>query len=273
MRIDGYDAADRPAAAVTVADDHVEVDYAGTSAAVGPRHQLPAVLHRRLHRLRREVRGRRRRSRTTPARWMRSGSRRPESTIVNAPHPCAGDRALAPSARCCPTWCFGCLHQAMPERVPAEGTSSLWNLKLGAGPRHRPAPKAATPPSCVDHLPLRRHRRAPGAGRAVGHALPVRRAQRAGGDHRGDHARWCSGARNYRRTPAAPARQRGGLGQVMEVEQRDGAPFGIFATFERVKHPARGRDGGEDGRRGRLSLASGTELSPRASRSSRPGSG
>ena len=41
---------------------------------------------------------------------------------------------------------------------------------------------------------------------------------------------------------------------------REGAPFGIFATFERVKHPARGRDGGGPGGNGRLSLASGTEL-------------
>ena len=43
----------------------------------------------------------------------------------------------------------------------------------------------------------------------------------------------------------------------MEVEHREGAPFGIFATFERVKHPARGRDGGQPGGNGRLSLASG----------------
>jgi N-methylhydantoinase B len=43
----------------------------------------------------------------------------------------------------------------------------------------------------------------------------------------------------------------------MEVEHREGAPFGIFATFERVKHPARGRDGGKPGGNGRLSLASG----------------
>ena len=46
----------------------------------------------------------------------------------------------------------------------------------------------------------------------------------------------------------------------MEVEHREGAAFGIFATFERVKHPARGRDGGKPGSNGRLSLASGQEL-------------
>ena len=37
---------------------------------------------------------------------------------------------------------------------------------------------------------------------------------------------------------------RGGLGQTMEITSRDDAPFGIFASFERVLFPARGRDGG-----------------------------
>ena len=49
---------------------------------------------------------------------------------------------------------------------------------------------------------------------------------------------------------------RGGLGQIIEVGSRDGEPFAIFARFQRVKHPARGRAGGEDGARA-LSLASG----------------
>ena len=66
--------------------------------------------------------------------------------------------------------------------------------------------------------------------------------------------------KEYRQDSGGPGAQRGGLGQVMEVEHREGAPFGIFATFERVKHPARGRDGGKAGGNGRLSLASGQEL-------------
>ena len=58
-------------------------------------------------------------------------------------------------------------------------------------------------------------------------------------------------------------RQRGGLGQVMEIGSREDAAFGIFARFERVKYPARGRHGGGDGQAGRLSLKSGTELKPK----------
>jgi N-methylhydantoinase B len=69
--------------------------------------------------------------------------------------------------------------------------------------------------------------------------------------------------KEYRADSGGPGRHRGGLGQVMEVEHREGAPFGIFATFERVKYAARGRDGGEPGGNGRLSLASGQELKPK----------
>ena len=66
--------------------------------------------------------------------------------------------------------------------------------------------------------------------------------------------------KEYRQDSGGAGQYRGGLGQVMEVEHREGAPFGIFATFERVKHPARGRDGGKPGGNGKLSLASGQEL-------------
>src|SRR5690242_18686554 len=61
--------------------------------------------------------------------------------------------------------------------------------------------------------------------------------------------------KEYRQDSGGAGQHRGGLGQVMEVEHREGAPFGIFATFERVKHPARGRDGGKAGGNGRLSRA------------------
>jgi len=49
----------------------------------------------------------------------------------------------------------------------------------------------------------------------------------------------------------------------MEIGSRECAAFGIFARFERVKYPARGRHGGGAGVAGRLSLTSGTELKPK----------
>jgi N-methylhydantoinase B len=49
----------------------------------------------------------------------------------------------------------------------------------------------------------------------------------------------------------------------MEIGSREAAAFGIFARFERVKYPARGRHGGGDGQAGRLSLKSGVDLKPK----------
>src|SRR6185312_5875719 len=69
--------------------------------------------------------------------------------------------------------------------------------------------------------------------------------------------------KELRQDSGGAGRQRGGLGQVMEVASREGAPFGIFARFERVRYPAQGRHGGGPGGAGRLSLKSGAELKPK----------
>ena len=54
--------------------------------------------------------------------------------------------------------------------------------------------------------------------------------------------------------------QRGGLGQTIAIEARDGYDFYFNAMFDRVKNPARGRDGGLAGGEGRVELADGTKL-------------
>jgi N-methylhydantoinase B len=61
--------------------------------------------------------------------------------------------------------------------------------------------------------------------------------------------------KEFRQNSGGPGRYRGGLGQVMEIENREEVPFGIFATFERVHYPPRGRAGGSSGAKGRISLA------------------
>ena len=55
-------------------------------------------------------------------------------------------------------------------------------------------------------------------------------------------------------------RYRGGLGQTMELENLDGAPFTLSAYYDRIAYPARGRDGGRDGAPGEVRLASGAPL-------------
>ena len=180
----------------------------------------------------------------------------PEDTIVNAPHPCAVV-ARASIGHMLPDVVFGCLHQAMPDVVPAEGTSNLWNLKLGAGQgmtgqetkspfmvmsfhsggagaRPRQDGLSATPyPSGVRNVPVE-----------ITEAItPL--------------VVW---KKEYRINSGGAGKQRGGLGQTMELTNREDAPFGIFATFERVHFPPRGRDGGGSGFKGIISLESGKTL-------------
>ena len=53
----------------------------------------------------------------------------PEGTILNAPKPSAvASRHII--GQMLPDVVFGCLRQVVPDRVPAEGTSCLWNINV-----------------------------------------------------------------------------------------------------------------------------------------------
>ena len=185
----------------------------------------------------------------------------PEGTILSAVHP-AAVYARSVMGHMLPDVVYGCLDQALPGRVPAEGTSNLWTLNLiaghgltgigratgtpfmvnsfhsgGAGARPKQDGLSATPfPSGVRNVPVE-------ATEAITPLVIWRK--------------------ELRQDSGGVGRQRGGLGQVMEIGSREDAAFGIFARFERVKYPARGRHGGGAGQVGRLSLKSGTELKPK----------
>ena len=59
-----------------------------------------------------------------------------------------------------------------------------------------------------------------------------------------------------------PGTFRGGLGQAIEIGNTEAHPFTVSAaTFDRIRNPARGRDGGRPGRSGSARLGSGPELS------------
>src|SRR5260370_39333612 len=56
----------------------------------------------------------------------------PDGSILNARHP-APVAARSTIGHMLPDVMFGCLIQALPEGVPSEGTSCLWNLRLMGG--------------------------------------------------------------------------------------------------------------------------------------------
>ncbi|MBN8898967.1 MAG: hydantoinase B/oxoprolinase family protein, partial [Rhodospirillales bacterium] len=66
--------------------------------------------------------------------------------------------------------------------------------------------------------------------------------------------------KEFRTDSGGAGRQRGGLGQLMEIESAEAMPFATMSNFDRVRFPPRGREGGLPGATGRVSLASGEEL-------------
>lgn len=64
--------------------------------------------------------------------------------------------------------------------------------------------------------------------------------------------------RELRPDSGGPGMFRGGLGQIIEVEALPGVPLIIYGTVDRVKHPARGRDGAGCGATGRFEHCAGT---------------
>ena len=185
----------------------------------------------------------------------------PEGCILNAPHPCAVV-ARSSIGHMLPDVVFGCLHKLLPGRVPAEGTSCLWNLRLGAG--H--GIKTRDPNTKLENTTFTAMSfHSGGAG-----ARPNKDGLSA--------TPFPSGVRNVpvevleaitpiviwrkelRQNSGGAGQFRGGLGQRMVVGNREKAEFAIFGTFDRVKNPARGRDGGKPGATGSLTLTSGKKL-------------
>jgi N-methylhydantoinase B len=254
MTLDGYDQPIELLAALTIAEDGVAVDYAGTSAVSRFGINVPKTYCE-------AYTGFGLACAIAPEVPNNAGSlsvfrvSAPEGCILNAPYPSpVATRHVI--GQMLPDVVFGCLHQAIPGRVPAEGTSCLWTLALGRGPT-------------AAHANVRRF---------------MLNAVHNGGTGARPHAdglsatAYPSGVRGtpveiteqispllYRRRELRPGsggagRQQGGHGQIIEIEALDGAPFGIWAAFDRIGHPPRGRAGGGAGVAGRILLDDGTEL-------------
>jgi len=254
MAVDGYDRPITLRASLTIADDEIVVDYDGTDSAVP--HGINVVLNYcrayTMFGLRCLV---------SPEVPNNSGALRPfvvnapVGSILNAerPWPVAARHVIG---QMLPDLVFGCLNQALPDRVPAEGSSCLWSVQLrgavakgndlpeafdtvffnsgGSGARARQDGLSATAfPSGVRAMPVE--------VTEAGAPIVIWRKE-------------------LRTDSGGAGNRRGGLGQVVEVGARGDETFEVLAMYERVKTPARGRDGGQDGAAGIVRLASGELL-------------
>ena len=155
-----------------------------------------------------------------------------------------------------PDVAFGCLSQALPDGVPAESAGSIWVLPFadaGEGPRFsvmnvgmggvgaRPGKDGLSVtafPSGVGAIPIE--------VTEADSPLVFRRKE-------------------LLPDSGGPGKHRGGLGQIIEIANVEGLPFTVSAaTFDRMRNPARGRDGGRPGARGTARLTSGREFADKA---------
>ncbi|WP_226779087.1 hydantoinase B/oxoprolinase family protein [Oceaniglobus trochenteri] len=169
----------------------------------------------------------------------------PEGTIVNAVHP-------APVAlrhiigHFVPDTVYAALDQILPGVVPAEGAGCLCNFQVSLRPRtDEPAPRDAIRSEVLAF-------NSGGAGarpefdglNATAFPSGVMTMPIEATEHAGPVIIW---RKELRPDSGGAGQRRGGLGQYMEVGAREGHEFDFQAMFDRVDHPARGRQGGHPG--------------------------
>lgn len=182
----------------------------------------------------------------------------PVNSIVNALHP-------APVAlrhvigHMVPDTVYDALDKLLPGLVPAEGAGSLCNFQISL----RPRTDAPAPPDAVRAEVLTFN--SGGAGARPGldgmsaTAFPsgVMTMPAEATEQVGPVIIW---RKELRPDSGGAGKRRGGLGQYMEVGAREGHEFDISAMFDRVRHPARGRRGGEAGAPTTIGLDDGTVM-------------
>jgi N-methylhydantoinase B len=254
MTIDGYDEPITLVATTTVSDTGIHVDYTGTSGVSKRGINVPSAytLAYTSFGLGCIVAAQIPNNAGSLAPLTVSA---PERSILNAPYPLPVlSRHVI--GQMLPDMVFGCLRQAIPDRVPAEGTSCLWNIVFrgpkakgettrygfamtmtsngGTGARpFKDGLSATAYPSGVKGTPVE-------IAEATSPVLFWRK--------------------ELRPDSGGAGRTRGGMGQVIEIESTRELPFEVAAAFDRIKFPPRGRDGGKNGANGYVGLGSGTAL-------------
>jgi len=248
MRIDGYDEPVDLVATLSIGDDGIVVDLAGTSPA-SPRG-INLVLNYTQAYVSYGVR-----AAIGPEIPNNEGSlapirvTAPEGCILNVqrPAPVAARHIIG---QFLPELVLGCFREVLPDLIPAEGASCNWGLQLrgtgdrpfnilffnagGAGARpSRDGLSATAFPSGIRSIPVE-------ICETVAPILIHTKELLPGS---GGVGKW-----------------RGGLAQRVEVGTIDNSPFEIFAVFDRVDYPARGVAGGGDGAPGQVRLGSGPSL-------------
>jgi N-methylhydantoinase B len=273
LTIDGYDQPVTLAAAMTISGDGIHVDFTGTSPA--STHGINVVLNYTLAYTAFGVK-------CLIASDVPNNAGSLAPITVSAPAGCLLNvqRPFPVAARhtvghMLPDLVFGCLEQCLPGGVPAEGASSLWNPQInGGGSIVDELPPGVDPASLPSWSTVIFHCGGAGArpdkdGLSATafpsgvRTIPIEATETI--------APVLFGRREFRDGSGGAGAFRGGLGQVIEIGGAGGMPISLLCNFERVRHPARGRNGGQAGAPGRVTLLSGRPIGPKGRQTVPPG--
>jgi N-methylhydantoinase B len=265
MTTDGYDWPLVLKARLTVSNTGIHVDYTGTAAPIGRGINVPMAY-------------------TTAYTVFGMGCvvsshipnnagslelltvSAPPTTILNAQKPLAV-KSRHVLGQMLPDMVFGCLRQVIPDRVPAEGTSCLWNIAVN-GTRQRPQGGTKAFAMSVATNGGTGSRAAKDGLSATAYPSGVQGTPVEIAETQSPLIFW---RKELRPDSGGPGAMRGGLGQRIEIENGEAEPFQLFASFDRVVNAPRGRDGGGSGLPGYVGLASGEVLQSKGTQVIEPG--
>jgi N-methylhydantoinase B len=258
IKSDGYESEVTLKAAMTIHADRIVVDFTGTSGLSNRGINVPPAYCRAYacFGIKCVV------APEVPNNWaslLPFQMEIPEGCILNAPHPYpVSVRHVV--GQLLPDLMMGCLHQAIPGRVNAEGSSALWNPPLRGGSQVS-GQAAETEDFEIITFNSGGTGARPGKDGLDGTAFPsgVRTMPVEATENVAPVIFW---QKQLRPDSAGPGRTRGGFGQVMEIGAKGDAEFAVNAIFDRVANAPKGRDGGGEGAAGWVGMndANGTVL-------------
>jgi len=257
---DGYEEPVRLAASMRILESGIDVDFAGTTGLSSRGINVPPAYCRAYacFGIKCVV------APEIPNNWASLSPFRmiiPDGCILNAPHPYpVSVRHVI--GHLLPDLMMGCLHQAVPDRVTAEGASALWNPPLRGGSSVS-GPARGNQPVIGDFEIITFNSGGTGARptqdglNATAFPSGVRTMPVEATENVAPIIIW---RKELKPDSGGAGRTRGGTGQIMEIGTKGDLEFSVNASFDRIAHAPKGRDGGWDGARGAVRQKSGAIL-------------
>jgi N-methylhydantoinase B len=257
---DGYEEPVRLAARMSVLGDAIEVDFDGTSGLSSRGINVPPAYCRAYacFGIKCVI------APDIPNNWASLAPFRmtiPADCILNAPRPYpVSVRHVI--GHLLPDLMMGCLYQAVPDRVTSEGASALWNPPLRGGSSVSGQARG-NKPVIGDFEIITFNSGGTGARptqdglNATAFPSGVRTMPVEATENVAPIIIW---RKELKPDSGGAGRTRGGTGQIMEIGTKGDLEFSVNASFDRIAHAPKGRDGGLEGARGVVKRTSGVTL-------------